>query len=160
MYVKFIEKAKQHLFFRPMNPKNLDILISGSSEVQFETTPKLKAEGQHLSCFVGGMVALSAKVFKLEGDLEIAKKLVEGCVWAYSTTQTGIMPEVFAAVPPLVGNTRNKWDKSRWLAAINEMHPASTDEVKDATARAEKIASSLRIPQGMSAIHDRRYILR
>jgi mannosyl-oligosaccharide alpha-1,2-mannosidase len=160
MYTTFIAKAKEHLFFKPMNPDNLDILLSGSVEVQFESKIKLKPEGQHLTCFVGGLVAIASKIFDMPEDMDVAKKLVDGCSWAYSATESGIMPEVFIAVPPGT-NPNNKWDKGRWLAAINEMHPAgSPDEVKDPEARAEKIASSLCIPKGMADVPDRRYILR
>jgi mannosyl-oligosaccharide alpha-1,2-mannosidase len=159
MYTTFIAKAKEHFFFKPMNPDNLDILLSGSAEAQTDSI-KLKPEGQHLSCFVGGMVALASKTFELPEDMVVAKKLVDGCSWAYSATDSGIMPEVFMAVPPGT-NPKNKWDKGRWLQGINEMHPVgSPDEVKDANARAEKIASSLRIPKGMTSVTDRRYILR
>lgn len=159
MYMGFIQKAKEHLFFKPMNPKNQDILLSGTSEVQFETQIKLKPEGQHLACFVGGMVAIASKVFEID-DLDTAKRLVEGCIWAYTTTATGIMPEVFTAIPPPDGSKKNKWDKSRWLGAITEQFPANSDEVKNAAARAEKIAENLRIPPGMAKVNDPRYILR
>ena len=94
MYTSFIEKAKEHIFFRPM-VKNRDILISGMTTVETSGDIKLKPEGQHLSCFVGGMVALASKVFGRPDDLDVARKLVDGCVWAYESTPSGIMPEVF-----------------------------------------------------------------
>lgn len=160
MYTTYLDAAKKHLFFKPMMPDNLDLLIAGSAEAQFDSQIKLKPEGQHLSCFVGGLVALSSKIFDLPDDMSIANKLVNGCSWAYFSTETGIMPEVFAAIPPGT-DPDNKWDKARWLEGINAMHPPGhPDEVKDADARAEKIASSLRIPKGMSAVLDGRYILR
>lgn len=161
MYENYIGVAKERLFFRPMNPDNLDILLAGSAEKVDNGVIRFKPEGQHLTCFIGGMMALSSKVFERKDDLDVAKKLVDGCVWAYSTTQTGIMPEVFTAIPPPDGNPKNKWEESRWLDFITKMHPAgSPDEVKDAEERAKKIASSLRIPKGMAGIQDRRYILR
>lgn len=41
---------------------------------------------------------MGAKLFDRPEDLEIAKKLTEGCVWSYNMTQTGIMPEAFETV--------------------------------------------------------------
>jgi mannosyl-oligosaccharide alpha-1,2-mannosidase len=159
MYTSFIEKAKEHIFFRPM-VNNRDILISGSATVESTGDIKLKPEGQHLSCFVGGMVAIASKIFELHDDLDVAKKLVDGCIWAYESTATGIMPEVFLAIDS-GSEKKSKWDKSKWLKAVNDQHPiGGQDEVKDMNARAEKIIDALRLPEGISAIPDRRYILR
>lgn len=95
MYLEYLEAAREHLFIRPMNPENLDILIAGSVEVMGDQI-NLKPEGQHLTCFLGGLVALGSKIFERAEDLELARKLVNGCVWAYQSTPTGIMPEVFS----------------------------------------------------------------
>jgi mannosyl-oligosaccharide alpha-1,2-mannosidase len=171
MYLDFLETAQKNLFFKPMNPDNLDILLSGTVEIKDDKeagtrTISLKPEGQHLSCFVGGMMALGSKIFSRPEDLPIAKKMVDGCVWAYDSTETGIMPEVFTAVAPVDGpglGLKNKWDKKRWLQGITSMFPVSSpEEVKEAEieARAEKIAESMRFPKGMIYIGDRRYILR
>ena len=75
MYKSAIKAAKQAMFFRPMTPENRDILMSGNLK-RTETGLTLIPEGQHLVCFVGGMVAVGAKVFSLNDDLDIAKKLV------------------------------------------------------------------------------------
>lgn len=50
----------------------------------------------HLTCFVGGMYALGSKVFNRPGDLDHARRLTNGCVWAYNITATGVMPEHFS----------------------------------------------------------------
>jgi mannosyl-oligosaccharide alpha-1,2-mannosidase len=161
MYLEYVEGVEEHLLFRPMNPDNLDILIAGSARVE-DGKVNLKAEGQHLSCFLGGLIALGSKVFARDNDLEVARKLVDGCVWAYDSTETGIMPEVFTAIPPTEkSGPKNKWDKTRWFAAINEAWPlGSDDEAKDKQARAEKVIEGMRLPKGMPKIADRRYILR
>jgi mannosyl-oligosaccharide alpha-1,2-mannosidase len=159
MYTGFIERAKEHIFFRPM-VKNRDILISGMATVEASGDVKLRSEGQHLSCFVGGMVALASKVFARPDELNVARKLVDGCVWAYESTPSGIMPEVFMAVDS-GKEKKNKWDKKKWLEGVNDQHAiGGQDEVKDMAARAEKIIDALRLPEGMTAIPDRRYILR
>jgi len=94
MYLKTIEAIKKHLLYRPMVPDSLDILFTGAIQTSTHNTElTLMAEVEHLTCFIGGMVGMSAKVFDLEGDLELAKKLTDGCVWAYGVTPSGIMPE-------------------------------------------------------------------
>ncbi|TEY43703.1 hypothetical protein BOTCAL_0362g00070 [Botryotinia calthae] len=94
LYMKTIPAIREHMLFRPMLPGNDDILISGkvtSNGIQEENL--LIPEITHITCFIGGMVGMSAKIFGIEGDLEIAKKLTDGCVWAYGATPSGIMPE-------------------------------------------------------------------
>jgi mannosyl-oligosaccharide alpha-1,2-mannosidase len=161
MYTTMMDVAKEYLFFKPMNKNNLDILISGSVQIDENGEVRLKPEGQHLSCFVGGLVAIGSKVFERPDDLEVGRKLTEGCVWAYESTETGIMPEIFMTVPPSTSNKKNKWDRTRWLDGVNEIHVvAGEDEIKDHKARAEKIVDALRLPEGITGIPDRRYILR
>ncbi|KAF7890638.1 hypothetical protein EAF00_008953 [Botryotinia globosa] len=95
LYMKTIPAIREHMLFRPMIPGNDDILISGKvSSNGIREEDLLIPEITHLTCFIGGMVGMSAKVFGIEGDLEIAKKLTDGCVWAYGATPSGIMPEV------------------------------------------------------------------
>jgi len=59
----------------------------------------LTAEVEHLTCFIGGMIGMGAQIFGIDGDLELAKKLTDGCVWAYGATKTGIMPEGAIVLP-------------------------------------------------------------
>lgn len=56
-------------------------------------------ETEHLTCFIGGMVGMAAKIFDIEGDLEIAKKLADGCVWAYGSMNSDIMAESADVMP-------------------------------------------------------------
>lgn len=62
------------------------------------------AEGQHLVCFAGGMIGIASQIFGLD-DLATARKLAEGCTWAYESSPSGIMAEVFSVVP-CIGNCR------------------------------------------------------
>lgn len=41
------------------------------------------------------MLALGARALGHEADLEIGAKLTDGCVWAYASFESGIMPEGF-----------------------------------------------------------------
>lgn len=105
MYLKTIAAVRKHMIYRPMLPDNRDILFSGSVSTYgnagngVDDEPKLSADVEHLTCFVGGMVGLGAKIFGIEADLEIAKKLTDGCVWAYESTASGIMPEGAIVMP-------------------------------------------------------------
>ncbi|KAG1173669.1 hypothetical protein G6F70_005655 [Rhizopus microsporus] len=47
----------------------------------------------HLTCFVPGMLAMGSKTFNEPEDMNIAKGLLETCVFMYRTTKTGLSPE-------------------------------------------------------------------
>ena len=100
MYEKFAEVTTENLLFRPMIPdERRYILHAGLARVDNKNSPlKLTPEGTHLTCFAGGMYAVGAKIFGREADMDIAKKLTDGCVWAYESTTTGIMPESYLVV--------------------------------------------------------------
>ena len=152
MYDWAMLAAKRHLFFRPMVPSNADILISGNAHYNTELQAiEPEPQGQHLGCFTGGMVALGAKVFDRQEELAIARKLVDGCVWAYDNMVNGIMPETFHMVP-CASQQSCTWNESLWHAAIEKYHPnAST---------AKNLIKDRRLRPGYAAMADRRYILR
>ncbi|ORY10464.1 glycoside hydrolase [Clohesyomyces aquaticus] len=153
LYENAIEAAKRHLFFRPLNPQNQDILVSGTVTKNAADHLKLQPEGQHLSCFAGGMVAIGAKIFNRTDELDIAKKLVDGCIWAYDSMPTGIMPESYTLVP-----CRDPedcvWSDERWHEAVmNERGFARTFDV-------ERIIREDGLLPGFTGISDKRFLLR
>jgi mannosyl-oligosaccharide alpha-1,2-mannosidase len=101
MYLKTIDAVRRWMLYRPMVPGNPDVLFSGlvTTAGDPETDLKLTAEVEHLTCFIGGMVGMGAKIFGLEGDLELAMKLADGCVYAYEAFPSGIMPEGSTVLP-------------------------------------------------------------
>jgi len=103
MYEQSMDVVKKHLIFRPMLPNEDDVLFCGKlnvpARVEDLVPEDLTGENAHLTCFAGGMLGMGAKLFDRPEDLEIAKKLTEGCVWSYNMTQSGIMPESFEAIP-------------------------------------------------------------
>jgi len=101
LYLKTVEAIRRWMLYRPMVPDNRDILFSGavSTSGNPEKDLSLLAEVEHLTCFIGGMIGMGAKIFGIDGDLEIAKKLADGCVWAYESTVSGIMPEGSTVIP-------------------------------------------------------------
>jgi mannosyl-oligosaccharide alpha-1,2-mannosidase len=115
MYLKTIDAIRNWMLFRPMVPDNRDILFSGSVSTMGDPGNDLllTADVDHLTCFIGGMVGMASKIFGLEGDLEIAKKLADGCVWAYESTLTGIMPEG-ATVMPCESSEHCTWNETAY----------------------------------------------
>jgi mannosyl-oligosaccharide alpha-1,2-mannosidase len=87
------ETIKRHLLFRPMLPDNPDILFSGTATVNEDVV--LNPEGQHLSCFVGGMFAHGGRLFDNQEYIDIGAKVTRGCIYAYNAFPTGLMPEIF-----------------------------------------------------------------
>jgi mannosyl-oligosaccharide alpha-1,2-mannosidase len=161
MYEGFIEAAKKYLFFQPLTPDDRDALLSGTATAASSTDkPILNPEGQHLTCFVGGMIGLASKIFDRPQDLDTAKKLVEGCIWAYETTPTGIMPEIFRTVPCLSDNC--SWTKEEWYAGIVRQAPSVDSSLPQLhiNERAEQIIKTTLLPPGFTLVRDTRYILR
>lgn len=124
MYEQTVEAVKTHLLYRPMVPGDRNILFSGHARVK--TTGKLgdvgavtlTAEATHLTCFAGGMFAVGAKIFGHEADMDIAAKLTDGCVWAYESTPTGIMPED-ATLVSCDDREDCIWNETRWHEALD-----------------------------------------
>jgi mannosyl-oligosaccharide alpha-1,2-mannosidase len=150
LYEIFVEAAKKHLFYRPMTPNSEDILLSGTLRKAAGEPGRLETDAQHLTCFIGGLLALAGKTFQREEDVKDGAKLAKGCVWGYKSTPTGIMPETFTAAV-CKSRTSCPWDEAKWMEAV-------APGVSNEEARA-KIDQD-RLPKGFSLIQDRRYLLR
>ncbi|KAH8601873.1 glycoside hydrolase [Bisporella sp. PMI_857] len=132
LYEAAIEIAKKELFFRPMVPDEADILISGNVRVSKDKITN-DGQGQHLACFIGGMMGVASRIFDRPEDLSIARKLTDGCIWAYNAMPSGIMPETFNAI--VCGNATS--------CHYDQHHPDNT-----------------LLHPGFAALSDKRYILR
>ncbi|KAB5566471.1 glycoside hydrolase family 47 protein [Coniochaeta sp. 2T2.1] len=117
MYRRAMDTVVENILFRPMLPDNSNnkvILFPGTAFVRNEGVV-LHPEGQHLSCFVGGMFAVGGRTFGINSHVEIGERITRGCAWAYEAFPTGLMPEIFGLVdckqPSLDGCT---WDEDRW----------------------------------------------
>lgn len=165
MYEAALKPIKEHIFFRPMLPDNADVLISGGARAMPKEGSRSRvysqAKGQHLGCFTGGMVGIGAKMFSHPSDMAVARKLVEGCIWAYNATQTGIMPEVFWMVP-CTNTTNCTWDAHAYHAAVlaEQANDSRSQKMADRAQRAAYLLKERRLPLGFTEISDRRYILR
>lgn len=133
MYIKTIDAVRKWLLYRPMLPENRDVLFTGSIGA-WGVNPvpedlKLEYEIEHLTCFIGGMVGMGAKIFDIEGDLEIAKKLTDGCVWAYGSTASGIMPEG-GLLAPCKSAKHCAWNETEYHLALDPIADTRDENVK------------------------------
>lgn len=156
LYENAIEPAKNHLFFRPLTPHGQDILIAGDARISSAGSVKLEPETQHLACFAGGMVALGAQIFNRTEDLIVARKLVDGCVWAYDSMPTGIMPETFRAMP-CYGEEDCTWSVEKWHAAVKY---SSSSDISTRQLDIQDIIKADGLQPGFAKIGDPRFLLR
>ncbi|KAJ4856630.1 glycosyl hydrolase family 47 domain-containing protein [Trichoderma breve] len=154
MYELAATTATKHNLFRPMTPKNDDILISGTVKADKGTVVSLDPQGQHLVCFLGGLMALGGKMFNRPQDVSAATKLVDGCIWTYKALPHGIMPETFHMLPCPSASASCQWDEAAWKKEV--LRRASDP----GSSTADDIIKRDRLPPGFTSIPDRRYILR
>lgn len=161
MYEHAADVFTKHNFYRPMTQDNADILFSALAQAEGgDNEPVLDGSMQHLVCFAGGMVAIGAKIFNRIEDLNTARKLVDGCIWAYGSLQNGIMAEVSHHIP-CIDSSACQWNETRWHDAI--MSFESAEDRSSGVPYEERLARRIqgqRLQAGYVAINDRRYILR
>ena len=165
MYEYSITAAMNHIFFQPMVPGSSDILISGAAIFDDSIKQaKTDAKGQHLGCYAGGMVGIGAKIFDKREHMNMARKLVDGCIWAYDSMPTGIMPEVFQMLPCEM-NAECVWDEKKWRNAVLEAAKARPkDEGQPESLNDDQLLnytiSHRHLKPGYVDIIDPRYLLR
>ena len=162
MYDLAMTTAINNIFFQPMIPDNKDILISGAVTVDSNNRIRLNPQGQHLGCYTGAMVAIGAKIFEKPEQMNTARKLVDGCIWAYDSMPSGIMPEQFSMVPCEM-NSNCQWDEKKWEAVVLEKAKAKTEQGQNFKNDAQLLNHTIHqdnLPKGFSEIWDPRYLLR
>jgi hypothetical protein len=168
MYEKFIGVAQKHLMRRAINPEDIPIIIPGDVRVRTvdgEMTAVNSPKGQHLTCFVGGMVGIASKIFNRPKELDLAVQLTDGCVWAYGATATGIMPEIFGFIP--CGNVEEsqtspecKFSELKWRTAVRDQYLGYNSGKDPMGSEVDKMISSQNLAPGILQYHDKKYILR
>ncbi|KAK0721264.1 glycoside hydrolase [Apiosordaria backusii] len=116
MHRAAMEVVVEHLVFRPMVPPEEnphDILFVGDAYVHSDRIDHVP-EGQHLSCFVGGMFGLGGKLFNVPQHVDIGERIARGCAWAYDAFPTGLMPEIFGLVRCGSAKEPCVWDETKW----------------------------------------------
>ncbi|KAG6005235.1 hypothetical protein E4U21_000314 [Claviceps maximensis] len=160
MYVKSMDAARQHLFFRPMTPDQADILFAGFVNMDPADASRkkhLRPATGHLTCFAGGMLALGGQLTQAKEDVSDGAKLTEGCVWAYKSFPRGVMPETFYLTPcPPQDPPACPWNPSAWHQEVLNAHSLPNGSPKEA----QSIIRDENLPPSFSTIGDPRYILR
>jgi mannosyl-oligosaccharide alpha-1,2-mannosidase len=157
-------KNQYHIFFRPMIPdRNREVLIAGTTRKTLygDGSFKLDPEGQHLTCFLGGLFGIASRIFERPEDLVVAKKLVDGCVWAYEASPNGIMPEILRTWPcPKAKDC--PWDEEEYFKGVVTHGPSVDSAIKPKgnAELAKQFIARNGLPQGFTDVRDTRYILR
>lgn len=143
MAIASLDTAKDNLLFRPMVRNSPPVLFSGRVVVPFRNDSErdLTAEGEHLTCFTGGMFSLAGKLFSRDDYLDCGEQLTRGCAWAYESFPTGLMPERFQMKPC----------KTKNLGPCEFDHEKDTEDALDRDDN---------LPEGFTWVKDSRYILR
>lgn len=138
----FMDTADRHFLFRPMLPRGEDILMPGNVNMR-DGEPVLDPETEHLACFVGGTFGLAGRLLGRPRDVETGAKLTRGCVFAYRSFPTGMMPERIDMAPCPSRTSPCPWDEALWA--------------RERDARPEW---KPHLPPGFTTAKDPRYILR
>jgi mannosyl-oligosaccharide alpha-1,2-mannosidase len=164
MYIKAMNTAEKELFFRPMTPEDADILFSGSAAMADTGASSLDPQGQHLTCFIAGMVGIGSRIFERPNDLVVARQLLDGCIWAYNSTPSGLMPETFHVVPCGRGvDTKTLdcvWDDDKYYEGVVKQDGSLIDTGKSAIEKGKQLVKNKELLPGFTAHGDSRYILR
>ncbi|KAI1429026.1 glycoside hydrolase family 47 protein [Xylaria sp. FL1777] len=139
LHLKVSEAVKKWLLYRPMVPDDRDILFSAKviTGGEPESDAKTQYEVTHLTCFIGGMFGMGGKIFDVPADVEIGEKLTEGCVWAYESTATGIMPEG-AHVLPCSDSKNCHWNQTMYEEALDPLFDSRDEQVQEYLKRKAK----------------------
>ncbi|EFX01204.1 class 1 alpha-mannosidase [Grosmannia clavigera kw1407] len=170
MYSRFLPVAKKHLFRRVLNEHNWPLVFSGDARVvddpQTGRAVVNSPRGEHLTCFVGGMVGLAARAFgeasNDRGDMALAAQLTDACVWTYNVTATGIGPEKFfyatcGSASEDQAGMRCSYTPDKWRDALEKHWKLAKDSSSDAI---DRLMTSGRMAPGYVDIDDPKYMLR
>ncbi|KAF4303655.1 putative class i alpha-mannosidase protein [Botryosphaeria dothidea] len=144
---------REHMFYRPMTSGEENILVPGDI-IADDSGVHLDPKNQHLTCFAGGMFGFAGKMFDNPEDVDIGRRLTEGCLWAYETSPNGIMPEIMYT-KPCEAESLCSWNEEQWFKEVQEKH-SENGEAADARALVEQE----HLGEGVTKVGDARYILR
>ncbi|KAF4589268.1 class I alpha-mannosidase 1A [Ophiocordyceps camponoti-floridani] len=131
LYEDAADAIDKYLLYRPMIEGQWDALFPAKVSVSSQSADDLlyHYEVTHLTCFIGGMFGLGGKLFSRPDDIETAKKLTDGCVWAYQATASGIMPDG-GTVVPCPSMDRCEFNKTRWWELLDGSKDWRDDQVR------------------------------
>ena len=146
MHEHAMSAMKKYLLFRTMTetPKR-PVFFTGDFQTSgIYNNETKRIEGNlvphtgHLTCFQGAFIGLAARAFRNEKDLDLARKLTDGCIWAYEQTATGIMPELLDMVPCVNLTGPCKWNETRWWEHIDPWAKEKVAVYQEMAADAER----------------------
>lgn len=137
LYIDAVEATKEWLLYRPMTQDDRDVLFSGKVTTMPEGKPQYIYEATHLACFLGGMFGLGGKIYERPDDVDIALKLTDGCVWAYESTASGLMPES-ATLVPCDSMESCTFNETLWKEHLDSMGPSRDRNLQDWEERQRK----------------------
>ncbi|KAB5518691.1 glycosyl hydrolase family 47-domain-containing protein [Coniochaeta sp. 2T2.1] len=133
MHEKTVKAVKKYLLYRPMiKDEGRELLFSAKAYAYHGDDQSLTYDYEitHLTCFLGGMFGLGGKIFGSEEDVEIGKKLADGCAWAYEVMPTGIMPET-SFVMPCKSVEKCPWNETAWHEKMDPNHKWREEQMAD-----------------------------
>ncbi|CAL5873574.1 uncharacterized protein PFLUO_LOCUS7854 [Penicillium psychrofluorescens] len=159
MYEKSMRAAAGHTFFRPMNPDEKDILVSGTVHVLSTENgnPRTHMESlaHHRTCSAAGTFAFGSALFNIPVHMKIAHKLLDGCIWTSQSMPLGIMPELFETIP-CASQIKCPWNERHWKQEV--WKKANKDRVPDFDT--DSFIKQHHLPKGFISIPDPHYNLR
>ncbi|KAL4788298.1 glycoside hydrolase [Aspergillus varians] len=159
MYESAIESIKERILFRPMTKDGKDILFSGNIYATTKASLKrIDPQVEHLKCYLGGTVGIGAKLFNRTEELSIARKLTDGCIWAYDIMPTGIMPEIMY-LSPCEDAENCPWDEKKWYRDVRSRPPQHAN-IAQSDEAARLLIENFDLYPGVTEVADARYMLR
>ncbi|KAI1264629.1 glycoside hydrolase family 47 protein [Xylariaceae sp. FL1019] len=142
LHLETIKAVKKWLLFKPMVPDDRDILFSGkvTTRGEPEADANTDYEVTHLTCFIGGMFGMGGRIFDIPADVEMAERLTDGCVWAYESTATGIMPE-YAHVATCADPENCSWNQTAYYQQLDPQYNSRDTQIKNYYKRKAKVAA-------------------
>jgi len=153
LYEKSMDAATDKLLYRANVPGNPDVWFGGSWTAWKEKDDTINGTftpaSEHLTCFIGGMYGMGAKIFERSKDLGIAAKLTEGCVWAYNSTPSGLMPEK-VNFWPCKDREDCTWSEKAWWKVLDPKKDErpTVQQQKEMTVKAHNAADKTPFASG------------
>ncbi|KAF2684568.1 glycoside hydrolase family 47 protein [Lentithecium fluviatile CBS 122367] len=145
----------KHMLFRPLLPDSEpgeELLYCGDVSIS-SAGIKLDPEMQHLTCFVGGMFGLAGRLMPNEHHVALGAKLTEGCIYAYKSMPSGVMPEIFN-MAPCKSRTECPWNATAYEEDVLRRNYGHSH------ADFEDTVLEQSLPPGFTNFRDKRYLLR
>ncbi|OAL47842.1 class I alpha-mannosidase [Pyrenochaeta sp. DS3sAY3a] len=156
MYKDSAAMIDKHMLFRPMIPDTEigeELLLCGDVYTPRPGDVSLDATMQHLTCFIGGMFGLAGRLFAKPDHVDLGAKLTNGCIFAYASMPTGIMPEVFD-MAPCESRDSCPWNQTLWEESVMRHYGGKyIKTIEDAV-------TEYALSPGFTNLRDKRYLLR